>query len=870
MKRTISLLLVGLFCLEAGAQNQEPATLTLEATTLMHEMRATPSPAPESVVRERSVSFQWPLPERLNPRGSGLDGLQEHEPTPDKSDIGYRLRYGRRPDLSDSEEISCRWPFHNPGSQLAQGKWYWQYGYVSPTGVEWSPVLTFQVEEDPACYAPPALERLLAGLSPNHPRVMLDGEQWDEIIRRSEGTPERALYLRRAEQILQQPMQSVDDIATERSAGLQNEMQRKAMLTRESRRIVDAEEANCDILLRAYLLTRDKRFADEALRRIRTIASWSGHRNIHGDFNDATMLSLCSQAYDALYDRLDLAVRQELLEHIRTMGTKMYDRFQNHLECHIADNHVWQMTLRILTMAAFTVRGELEEADTWTEYCYGVWVARLPGLNQDGAWHNGDSYFHVNIRTLIEVPYLFSRLSGFDFFADPWYRGNIRYVIYQQPPFSKSGGNGSSHQKILKPNGPRVSYADALARLTGDPWAAAYVKAIEAQEPKIRMQGATGKAGGLAWWRLQCDRPLPESNVTLADLPMGHVFPESGLASFSTALNDTRHSAMLSFRSSPYGSTSHAISNQNAFNTFYGGQSLFYSSGHHIAFVDRHALFCHRASRAHNTILPDGKNQRIGTEGYGWFPRHYTGEEIAYVVGDASNAYGEVISPLWQERAKAAGLAYTPETGWDSCSVNRFRRHVVTLGESGYTLIYDELEAADSTEWHYLLHAVREAITFHPIAKGALHVRTTNDYGASEAFLYGNGSLRADTTRRFFVPADNWLKLDAQGNREALADHWHFTARSPRSPRYRFLTILHTHEGKAPTTAPKRTAKGWEIAGWHIEAELDPAQPAALRVKGTKRSNRTTELHYTADGPTSIRERGETHRLNDVLPRLEI
>ena len=39
--------------------------------------------------------------------------------------------------------------------------------------------------------------------------------------------------------------------------------------------------------------------------------------------------------------------------------------------------------------------------------------------------------------------------------------------------------------------------------------------------------------------------------------------------------------------------------------------------------------------------------QKIGTEGYGWIPRYYEGEEISYVVGDASNAYGKIVSPLW-------------------------------------------------------------------------------------------------------------------------------------------------------------------------------------------------------------------------------
>ena len=324
-------------------------------------------------------------------------------------------------------------------------------------GVKWSPVLRLTVEENPAKFCPPALKDFLPRFARmRHPRVLIDGREWDRLIEDTKGLADRKVYIHRADKALATPMKTLDDINTKLVEGLKNEMQRNAMLTRESRRIVDQEEANTDVLIRAYLLTRDRRYADEALHRVKVMAGWDGSDKLSGDFNDATLLSLCSQAYDAFYDLLSRQDRALLLEKVRIMGTKFYDRYNNHLENHIADNHVWQMTLRILTMAAFSVCGDLPEADVWADYCYNIWLARFPGLNQDGAWHNGDSYFAVNFRTLTEVPYLYSRISGFDFFSDPWYRGNARYVIYQQPPFSKSGGNGSSHQKILAPNGTRV------------------------------------------------------------------------------------------------------------------------------------------------------------------------------------------------------------------------------------------------------------------------------------------------------------------------------------------------------------------------------------------------------------------------------
>lgn len=83
-------------------------------------------------------------------------------------------------------------------------------------------------------------------------------------------------------------------------------------------------------------------------------------------------------AYDSFYDRLNTSQKKALLEAIKNKGGEMYENFNNRMENHIADNHVWQMTLRILTMAAFSVYGDLPEANTWVDYCYNVWLARFP------------------------------------------------------------------------------------------------------------------------------------------------------------------------------------------------------------------------------------------------------------------------------------------------------------------------------------------------------------------------------------------------------------------------------------------------------------------------------------------------------------
>lgn len=423
MNKIVSTIIFFSLAATAQAQTAGEATIRLTGTTLMHEMRATPSPLDGAEISDRAVSFQWPLPAGLNILRSGLDGAEENTPKKetDKSKLRYFLRYSQTPAFKPETTVQAetRWPFFNPKQDLAPGTWYWQYGYVTDGKTEWSDTLQFTVKNNPRKFCPPALDAVLKNLPAHHPRVWLDRDEWDGFIKRSEGKTERKTYLKRADKVLATPMKSVNDINSDLAKGLANEMQKNAMLTRESRRIIDSEEANTDVLIRAYLLTKDRRYADEAVKRVKEMATWGDNKNVVGDFNEATLLSLCSMAYDALYDVLDDATRKFLLNEIKEFGNSMYMHNINRLENHIADNHVWQMTFRILTMAAFTVYGELPEADAWTDYCYNLWLARFPGLNKDGAWHNGDSYFHVNIRTLVEVPYFYTRLTGFNYFSDP-------------------------------------------------------------------------------------------------------------------------------------------------------------------------------------------------------------------------------------------------------------------------------------------------------------------------------------------------------------------------------------------------------------------------------------------------------------------
>ena len=322
---------------------------------------------------------------------------------------------------------------------------------------------------------------------------------------------------------------------------------------------------------------------------------------------------------------------------------------------------------------------------------------------------------------------------------------------------------------------------------------------------------------------------------------------------------------MWSFRSSPYGSTSHAIANQNAFNTFYGGKSLFYSSGHHTSFVDRHAIYCHRATRAHNTILVNGMGQRIGTEGYGWIPRYYVGKNISYVLGDASNAYGEIISPLWKKRFEQADIESSPKTGWDKNHLKTYRRHMIDLGNSGLMFIYDELEADEPVTWNYLLHTVIQPMTTRQEGK-AVHVEATNGVGISDAYIFSSSKLKTEMTDQFFYPATNWLKSDDKGNFTPNPNHWHFTATSEKSQNYHFATIIDTHAKDAAVRKPVMKNGKIKVGDWTIEVELKANGKGFFHAVNGKTK---AEIIYKGEG-TIIKDGGKELNLTDKLPKLEI
>ena len=159
-------------------------------------------------------------------------------------------------------------------------------------------------------------------------------------------------------------------------------------------------------------------------------------------------------------------------------------------------------------------------------------------------------------------------------------------------------------------------------------------------------------------------------------------------------------------------------------------------------------------------------------------------------------------------------------------------------------------------------------------AKEYVHIQATSKDGVSDAYLFSAGTLKTDTTDRFFVPAVNWLRADEKGNFKPYPNHWHFTATSEKQKVYRFATIVYTHakadNTESAQTAPRKLKDGSiQVGDWNIRANISTAGKPSFEVRNTRKGYNAS-VSYKDYGATVIHDNGKKTTLKDEIPELEI
>lgn len=765
-------------------------------------------------------SREWPVP-------SGGMTVQFNPPSllwPIEEMADYSVRLSQSADFSSSviEVANLPYAMFNPHQKLVSGTWYWQY--KSNNG-EWSEANTFKIDERSKEFVTPDAPLFLSMIPDIGPRVYAWKSQLKSLRERAKNYEVTKEILESGEKMLTLSLIEEKELIPKF----------KGRNKRESRRIaIDASRPVCDriqhtvsTLAQAYLLSNDKRFAEVGVKWIMSLSDWDpeGASKV-SDFGDSGILHAMAIGYDTFNDFLSKSQKEKLLESIAARGAHFYDEWPNFLEARLLSNHVWQHMLERFFQAALAVKGDLPIANDWLTYVYEIWLVRSPVLgHKDGAWSNGISYFRMNTLTMLNITSTLKEITGVDFLRDEWYNNNPEWMIYAWPPKASADGFGNDAYKLGNDEYPKQTndpvfsaYADLNSRLTGNPYAAWYAdQRIAGTDKKLTDDPS------LKWFYIQrgleLSRPKP---ITTFDLPQSKVFREVGVAYLNTDLVNTASNLMLAMKSSPYGSYSHTHAEHNCFNLFYGGNPLFSNTGYRPAMGDPHYLADFKNTRGHNGILINGKGQPFGSEAYGWIPRFIHGDQISYVVGDATNAYNATDANELEDEGN-------PAQNNEDAGLKRYRRHILML-KPYLVVVYDDLETEKPSDFTFLLH------NRNNLKLTENELIAENEHSKAISTLFASNEIDQELSREFLSPPVNWRRRkNTDGSMFEFENHFHYKATNKvKTNKMRFLAVIQIDpKNAASSLQPMEVSENqaaFKVGEWRIEAELNSEKPAVLKV----------------------------------------
>ena len=717
------------------------------------------------------------------------------------------IELSRDSEFSDESTLRSgrlQWCMFNPHAELEAGIWFWRFRTIADDGTtgNWSEVYDFQVKDQTPVFVTPGFDTFLDNAPRIFPRLYCFTTPFVEDVRANiESHVEYRQLCNRADKALLRDYSATADMYSQAQTL--------------------AEEISW--LYQAYYLTQRREYAEKMLSFIDCFKNNPpSQTQLYSDnFTTSSLTYALAACYDLLYAQVDVDKKSFIEQWLADVLVKFFNTSRKVEENHIFDNHFWQQNMRRMLQAALTIYDSPEQGERvlpLLEYLYELWTARAPagGFNRDGLWHNGVGYFNANVMTLCYMPVLFSYITGFDFIQHPWYLNAGRALSYTTPPAASNIGFGDASETRQTPNHQMAAFADFLAYYTDDSYAAWYA-------------AQCGNLVNNDWeMRLRriCRAKKSQSNDMLVAPAMLSWYKDCGEVAMHSSLFDKDKDVAVGFRSSTFGSGSHTTASQNAFNLSFRGKDVFRSSGYYQNFSDAHNLMSYRHTRAHNTVLINGIGQPYSTKGYGRILRAACGDNIAYALGDASNAYcGISDDPMWIEAFKKAGIEQSVENGFGKTSLSRYYRHIAMLSD-GTVVIYDELEALESSRWDWLLHS-KQPFEITEAAGNSRILETVNEAEGikSRVILLCGDVMSVSQTSQWTVPPAI--------TGDAYPEQWHLKATVDGAMTTRYLAIIQSTSLDEEYQAVNIGESGVEVDNWRISATLD-SNPPSLSISNAK------------------------------------
>lgn len=571
-----------------------------------------------------------------------------------------RLQISRTPGFPRSKvwNINLQEPLYVPEKEFSSGEWYWRYYRKDRLSDRWSNAHKFTVPSRAHTFRLPKIDVTALAEKP-HPRfaglksaLLTDGlhERVVETVKEPvpvDGSPR-----------LGSGLSKIDWLRTVCHV----------VVTPTWKRLKDYGQY--------LLMTDDPEVKAEAIKRLMEVAKWDPKKassEISNDLGAGNILIGMSLLFDAAYADLTPEQRDEVMDSIEARCKQFADAGVVPMTLNPAQNHTWKKT-EALGVGAMALLGHREPARYWFESARNDFAYRfLPSMGFDGENQEGIAYWRYGGEMLAEFADILQAFSGDNLYEHPWLKNTVAFPIYCAPPggyaisFADTSGNGNHTVR-----GPFALYnaGDFLAHLT---------------------QKTAFPYGS---WYLGEEIPDTVAQRPPVDLAQDKYWDHIGWVLFNSCLPNGYEGVAVGMHSGTY-FAGHQHADQNHFVINAYGDKLAIDGGAYDWYGSPHYNSYAIQTRAHNTILVDGKGQATRTKGAdGKIETVYSSLLYDYTKGDAS------APKIYEGR-----LRY-------------FKRKLLFI-KPDYVVVHDQLVATNKTAgFDWLMHSHTERpIAFDVAAK---------------------------------------------------------------------------------------------------------------------------------------------------------
>ena len=667
-------------------------------------------------------------------------------------------------------------PVYLPIRAFPPGQYFWKWQVAALE----SSVFTFEITPQTIELEVPPVEDWLYRFFPKHPRIFIRPGQLEKL--RAAFSGKRADDWQDLQQIAEKLLEENHEypeppFLPDRQADYSDWFAKWYEIMWTSRYFVKGAET----LGLAYLVSGNRRYARAACERLASVAVWDPEGSSSIPHNDEAHMSVIwhgPQACDWVWDEFTKEERARVIVQFRQRGQLTFAHMHDLGSYGVTrfDSHAGREIV-FLAMIALVFHEEIPEAKSWLEWLRPVLCGIWPvWAGDDGAWAEGPSYGLAYVEIMTMFASALKRGTGIDLYQRPFWRGHARWRQNCLPHYVEWIGFGDHTERWQSNWSKNADLVELIAFETGAPELLEYVSAVRNELPHCQQTPEEREMPGVVSQKFLFTEETGRDEA-VRDTNQLHVFPDGGWAAFRTDLTDPEKDIALIFRSSPFGTVSHAHASNNDFVLHVAGKALVMPSGYYDGYGSNHHAHWVWHTKSHNCVtLSDAPQLLRSHDAVGGVIYPFENDQISYFCGVADASYAD--------RAQ------------------RCRRHVIFLKRHSCFLMIDEFVArpgiVSSLQWN--LHSwspfqVDESQRFFQLEREG---RSLTGY-----FLYHQNA--------FFSFAEGWdpppMSSPKSSSQWLNQYHLRFTL-NELVPQQTLAVVLCPAHARLPVAAPKTSRSG--------------------------------------------------------------